>query len=111
MKELPTYMKVIDKVIDGVMKHPALAIIVLDAINGILFGVSFRFQIGWLSIGTVVFALFLAVALSNTLQKGEAKRRTITNPITSVDQLGSMWASLFIVTIVFILFAGLTFLI
>lgn len=87
------------------LKHPTLIILMLDAISGILFGISFRFDIGWLSIGTLVFALFLAVALSKVLQQDEARKRIATNPITSLDQLGFMWGSVIIVAIVFIAFA------
>lgn len=80
-------------------------ILLINAINGLVAGLSYRFGIGWLTIATVIFGLILVAGFSEALQVEQAKHRPTTRPITSLDQVGSGLASLIILGVEFILFA------
>jgi uncharacterized iron-regulated membrane protein len=76
----------------------------LDCINGFIFGLSLKLTWTWVVIGTAVFFLLLCSGLYMIMQKSEAEKRTVTNPITSYDQKGMQNASL-----IFLLAIGLFF--
>jgi len=77
------------------MKTATIIILLLNSLNGFIFGLSIKNTWIVVTIGNAIVYIFLCGGLSHILEINEAKKRMLTNPITSFDQKTLITVSLF----------------